>query len=88
MTYSVKEQLRKVRRMRRELRPKSRTLLCVVEQGEPVPEDIMQQARPGDTILVEEIPKGYFDSPIEPVGERLETVGSHKRIYGVNTSRV
>lgn len=70
----------------------SRTFLCIVEQGDPVPEDIMAQARPGDTIIAHEMPRGYLGEPEpgEPVGTQVILLGrpTIRRQYGVNGSRV
>jgi hypothetical protein len=59
MTYSVKQQLARVRKLRRHARP-PRLFVVVVEEGEDIPEDIRRQARPEDVIILREVPKHWM----------------------------
>jgi hypothetical protein len=59
MTYSIRQQLQRVRRLRRQTRP-PRILVYVAEPGEPMPDDIRRKARPEDIIIRREIPVGYL----------------------------
>lgn len=59
MTFSVKQQLARVRRLRRQARP-SRVLEYVVEVGGPMPDDIRRKARPEDLVIRREIPKNWL----------------------------
>lgn len=53
--------LRRVRAIERKVMPPARTWLFVVEDGdEPSPEQ-RAQVRPGDTVIIEGVPRGYLN---------------------------
>ena len=59
MTLSVKQQLQRIRTLRRRIRA-ARTLLFVLEEGEELSDEQRSSIREGDTVVVLYCPKGYL----------------------------
>ena len=59
MPYSVREQLRRVRRLHRELHP-AKIHVFLVEEGDELTDEQRAQVKPQDTIVIRYLPKGYL----------------------------
>lgn len=59
MTYSVRQQLRRVKKLRREARPPKHWNI-VIEEGEELTDEQRAQIGEGDTVCIREIPKGLL----------------------------
>lgn len=51
---------RRARSLSSKLQPRPRMLVLALETGQDVPATVRATLRPGDRVLIEEIPPGYF----------------------------
>lgn len=76
---------RRLRRVERVLAPPPapRSFLIVCEEGQAIPEDLQAILRPGDQVIIEEIPRDWFAG-----AGLVVTWYEFTRAYGVNISKV